>query len=141
MSMSSPSLLEQLNASSTNTLSAQLGIRFTRVEPGLVEATMPVDHRTHQPFGMLHGGASVALAETVGSVGSNMLAGEGRAAVGLEINANHVKSIRTGEVLCTARIVHQGKQTHIWDIRITGPEGQLICISRFTAAIIDLPKP
>ncbi len=131
-------VLAKINASGKNTLSDQLGMLFTHVENGYLEATMPVDARTHQPFGMLHGGASVALAETVGSVGSNMLAGPGRAAVGLEINANHVKSIRSGLVTAKATLVHQGKTTHIWDIRLYGPEAQLICICRFTAAIIDL---
>jgi 1,4-dihydroxy-2-naphthoyl-CoA hydrolase len=136
---SSHTLLDKLNQGSKNTLTEQLGMVFTRVAPGYVEATMPVDHRTHQPFGMLHGGASVALAETVGSVGSNLLAGPGKAAVGLEINANHLKSLKSGLVTAKATIVHQGKSTHVWDIRLYGPEEQLVCISRFTAAIIDIP--
>lgn len=135
--MDAQQLLDRLNQSSKNTLSEQLGIVFTRVEAGYVEATMPVDHRTHQPFGLLHGGASVALAETVGSVGSNILAGPGKAAVGLEINANHVKAVKSGLVTAKAQIIHQGRTTHIWEIRITGEAGQLVCISRFTVALID----
>jgi len=139
MEITSQALLDKLNLGSKNTLAEQLGMVFTKVETGYVEATMPVDHRTHQPFGMLHGGASVALAETVGSVGSNVLAGPGKAAVGLEINANHLKSLKSGLVTAKATIVHQGKSTHVWDIRLFGPEEQLVCISRFTAAIIDIP--
>jgi len=139
MDTASQTLLDKLNQGSRNTLAEQLGMVFTRVEAGYVEATMPVDARTHQPFGMLHGGASVALAETVGSVGSNVLAGPGKAAVGLEINANHLKSLKSGLVTAKATIVHQGKSTHVWDIRLYGPEEQLVCISRFTAAIIDIP--
>ncbi len=139
MDSSQQSLLDKLNQGSKNTLAEQLGMVFTRVEAGYVEATMPVDQRTHQPFGMLHGGASVALAETVGSVGSNVIAGAGKAAVGLEINANHLKSLKSGLVTAKASIVHQGKSTHVWDIRLFGPEEQLVCISRFTAAIIDIP--
>lgn len=139
MDTASQTLLDKLNQGSRNTLAEQLGMVFTRVEAGYVEATMPVDSRTYQPFGMLHGGASVALAETVGSVGSNVLAGPGKAAVGLEINANHLKSLKSGLVTAKASIVHQGKSTHVWDIRLYGPEGQLVCISRFTAAIIDIP--
>jgi len=139
MDTASQTLLDKLNQSSRNTLAEQLGMVFTRVEAGYAEATMPVDQRTHQPFGMLHGGASVALAETVGSVGSNVLAGPGKVAVGLEINANHLRSLTSGLVTAKANIVHQGKSTHVWDIRIYGPEDQLLCISRFTAAIIDKP--
>ncbi len=139
MDTAAQTLLDQLNQGSKNTLVEQLGMVFTQIGPGYVEATMPVDGRTHQPFGLLHGGASVALAETVGSVGSNLLAGPGRAAVGLEINANHLKSVKSGLVTAKASIVHQGKSTHVWDIRLYGPEEQLICISRFTAAIIDIP--
>ncbi len=139
MDTAAQTLLDQLNQGSKNTLVEQLGMVFTQIGPGYVEATMPVDGRTHQPFGLLHGGASVALAETVGSVGSNLLAGPGRAAVGLEINANHLKSVKSGLVTAKASIVHQGKSTHVWDIRLYGPEAQLICISRFTAAIIDIP--
>jgi len=140
MDTATQTLLDKLNQGSKNTLAEQLGMVFTQVEAGYVEATMPVDHRTHQPFGMLHGGASVALAETVGSVGSNVLAGPGKAAVGLEINANHLKSLKSGLVTAKATIVHQGKSTHVWDIRLYGPEEQLVCISRFTAAIIDIPN-
>lgn len=139
MDTTTQDLLAKLNQSSKNTLAEQLGIVFTSIKPGYVEATMPVDSRTHQPFGMLHGGASVALAETIGSVGSNVLAGPGKAAVGLEINANHLKSLKSGLVTAKASIVHQGKSTHVWDIRLFGPEEQLVCISRFTAAIIDIP--
>jgi 1,4-dihydroxy-2-naphthoyl-CoA hydrolase len=120
-------------------LSSRLGMRLIKIEEGYVEGSMPVDERTKQPFGILHGGASVALAETLGSIGSNILVPEGFVAVGLEINANHVRSVTSGEVLCKAQLVHRGRQTHVWDIRLFDENGQMNCICRFTAAII--PKP
>ncbi|MBU6332746.1 MAG: PaaI family thioesterase [Bacteroidetes bacterium] len=120
-------------------LSSRLGMRLIKIEEGYLEGSMPVDDRTKQPFGILHGGASVALAETLGSIGSNILAPEGHVAVGLEINANHVRSVGEGEVICKAQLVHRGKQTHVWDIRLYDEQGQMNCICRFTAAII--PKP
>lgn len=120
-------------------LSSRLGMKLIKIEEGYVEGSMPVDERTRQPFGILHGGASVALAETLGSIGSNILAPEGFVAVGLEINANHVRPVRGGDVTCKAQLVHRGKQTHVWDIRLFDESGQMNCICRFTAAII--PKP
>lgn len=117
-------------------LSSRLGMRLIKIEEGYVEGSMPVDERTKQPFGILHGGASVALAETLGSIGSNILAPEGFVAVGLEINANHVRPVRGGLVTCKANLVHRGKQTHVWDIRLFDENGQMSCICRFTAAII-----
>ncbi|WP_370872806.1 hotdog fold thioesterase [Robertmurraya andreesenii] len=114
-----------------------LGIEVTKLEKGLVVATMPVDGRTHQPFGLLHGGASVALAETVASVGAFALIDqETEAAVGLEINANHVRGKRDGIVTATGTILHQGKTTMVWDIKITDEEDKLICVSRCTMAVI-----
>jgi 1,4-dihydroxy-2-naphthoyl-CoA hydrolase len=110
-------------------------MRLIKIEEGYLEGSMPVDDRTKQPFGILHGGASVALAETLGSIGSNILAPEGHVAVGLEINANHVRSVGEGEVICKAQLVHRGKQTHVWDIRLYDEQGQMNCICRFTAAI------
>lgn len=119
------------------TLIAALGIELTKVEEGLVEATMPVDERTHQPFGLLHGGASVALAETVASVGSfALIDANTEAAVGLEINANHIRGKKDGVVTATGTLLHRGKTTMVWDIRITDEEKKLICVSRCTMAVI-----
>ena len=98
---------------------------------------MPVDSRTHQPYGMLHGGASVVLAETLGSVGSHFLVkDDGKAAVGIEVNANHLKSIRKGWVYGEANIVHRGGKLHVWSIDIKNEAGELICTSRLTVMII-----
>ncbi|MHC0039015.1 hotdog fold thioesterase [Pseudoneobacillus sp. C159] len=124
-----------------NTLLNSLGIEIISLEKGKVVATMPVDERTRQPFGLLHGGASVALAETVASIGAYELVDkETEAVVGLEINANHVKGKRDGMVTATATTLHQGKTTMIWEIRIVDEENQLICISRCTMAVLKLNK-
>lgn len=115
-----------------------LGIEFTRMGDDFIEARMPVDHRTHQPLGMLHGGASVALAETLGSIAATCCVDtQLQYCVGLDINANHVKSIRSGFVIGIARPIHVGKKTHVWEIRITNEQQELICISRITMAVID----
>lgn len=108
-----------------------------KVERGLVVATMPVDERTHQPWGLLHGGASVALAETVASVGAFELVDKSsEVVVGLEINANHVRGKKDGIVTATGTVLHQGKTTMVWDIKITDEEERLICVSRCTMAVI-----
>ena len=121
-----------------NSLVGHLGIEYLDLTPGHIVARMPVDHRTMQPFGRLHGGASMALAETIGSLGSYLLVKEeGKLAVGIEINANHVRAARSGWVTGTGKIIHQGKSTHVWEIRIEDEEHQLVCISRFTVAIIE----
>lgn len=122
------------------TLADALGIQFEEITPERVVATMPVDWRTQQPHGILHGGASVALAETVASVGAHMNAGEGRTAVGMEINANHIRPKRTGTVRATATPIHIGKTTTVWDIRVTDEDGKLVCVSRCTLAFIDIPR-
>ncbi|MDF2627393.1 MAG: SrfB or ComAB [Symbiobacteriaceae bacterium] len=116
-----------------------LGIQFEESTPQRVVATMPVDDRTKQPFGLLHGGASVALAETVASVGAHLNAGEGRTAVGMEINANHIRPVRSGLVRAVATPFHIGKSSSVWDIHITDEAGKLVCISRCTLAFINLP--
>jgi 1,4-dihydroxy-2-naphthoyl-CoA hydrolase len=124
-----------------HTLINALGITITTLEKGKVVATMPVDERTRQPFGLLHGGASVALAETVASIGAYELVDkETEAVAGLEINANHVRGKREGTVTATATILHQGKTTMVWDIRIVDEEEQIICISRCTMAVLKLKK-
>ncbi|GIN62043.1 esterase [Robertmurraya siralis] len=119
------------------TLIHALGIEVIKVERGLVVATMPVDERTHQPWGLLHGGASVALAETVASVGAFELVDKSsEVVVGLEINANHVRGKKDGIVTATGTVLHQGKTTMVWDIKITDEEERLICVSRCTMAVI-----
>ncbi|MEW5550159.1 hotdog fold thioesterase [Peribacillus frigoritolerans] len=118
-----------------------LGIEMKEVGEGKVIATMPVDERTRQPYGLLHGGASVALAESVASFGGMMLVDSTKqAVVGLEINANHVRGVRSGVVTAEGNIIHRGKMTMVWDVKIRDEEDHLICISRCTLAVIDLPK-
>ncbi len=114
-----------------------LGIVFTDIQEDSLTATMPVDKRTLQPYGLLHGGASVALAETLGSVAAHLSVDSDRyLTVGLEINANHIKSARSGIVTGTARPIHIGRSTHVWSIDIVNEAGQLVCTSRITMAII-----
>jgi 1,4-dihydroxy-2-naphthoyl-CoA hydrolase len=128
-----------LNRLSRNTAMEPLGIVFTEIGPDYVRGTMPVDARTHQPYGLLHGGASVLLAETLGSSAANLTAAEGKMCVGIEINANHVRGVRSGTVTGTARPVHVGASTQVWEIRIEDEAGKLACISRLTLAVV--PKP
>ena len=114
-----------------------LGIIYTEVGEDYISAKMPVDHRTHQPYGILHGGASVALAETLGSVAATFSVDhEKYNCVGIEINANHIKSVRDGWVYGTAKPVHVGKSTQIWEIRINNEASELVCVSRLTLAVI-----
>lgn len=115
-----------------------LGIEFEEVTPQRVVATMPVDHRTVQPFGILHGGASVALAETVASVGAALNAGDGRTAVGMEINANHIRPRREGRVRAVGTPSHIGRTSTVWEIRITDEAGKVVCLSRCTLAFVNL---
>ncbi|WP_102274014.1 hotdog fold thioesterase [Cytobacillus massiliigabonensis] len=120
-----------------NTLISALGIEITALEKGKVVATMPVDDRTRQPFGLLHGGASVALAETVASIGAfELVDKETESVAGLEINANHVRGKREGMVTAIATVLHQGRTTMVWDIKIVDEEEKLICVSRCTMAVI-----
>jgi 1,4-dihydroxy-2-naphthoyl-CoA hydrolase len=130
--------LRQLNDLSANTMVANLGIEFTDLGEDYLTGKMPVDHRTHQPLGLLHGGASVALAETLGSMAASFCVDlKTQYCVGLEINANHVKGVKSGFVIGTTRALHIGKKTHIWEIRITTEQNELVCISRLTIAVID----
>ena len=123
---------------SARTMAEHLGIQFTAIGEDFIEAKMPVDHRTHQPLGMLHGGASVALAETLGSVAAAYcLDLTIQYCVGLEINANHIKSVKDGFVYGTARPVHIGKKTMVWEIKIVNEKKELVCVSRITLAVID----
>ena len=130
--------LDHVNAWSANTLVEHLGIRVTAAGEDWLRGSMPVDHRTHQPYGLLHGGASVALAETLGSSAGALMAG-GNAVVGLEINANHLRAVRSGIVTGTARPIHLGRSTQVWEIRIEDEAGKPVCISRITLAV--LPQP
>ncbi|NRD76385.1 hotdog fold thioesterase [Bacillus sp. BRMEA1] len=124
-----------------NTLIEALGIEITTLEKGKAVATMPVDERTRQPFGILHGGASVALAETVASIGAYELVNqETEAVAGLEINANHVRPKSEGMVTAVGTVLHQGKTTQVWDIKITDEMDRLICVSRCTMAVIKRHK-
>ena len=130
--------LEQLNKFSGKTMVSHLGIEFTAIGDDYIEATMPVDHRTHQPLGLLHGGASVTLAETLGSVAATCCVDTNiQYCVGLEINANHIKSVKEGFVKGVTKPIHIGKKTQVWEIKITNPAGELVCISRITMAVID----
>ena len=125
-----------LNALSEGTAMRSLGIEFTEVGPDYVRATMPVDARTHQPYGLLHGGASVLLAETLGSSAGGMCVEPGQGVVGIEINANHLAGVREGKVTGTARALHLGRSTQVWEIRIEDDHGRLACVSRLTLAVI-----
>jgi len=130
--------LDVLNAMSKDTMVECLGIEYTEIGDDFLKARMPVDRRTHQPLKMLHGGASVALAETLGSVASNVLIDRSKQyCVGLEINANHIRSINKGYVFGTAKAIHLGRKTHVWDIRITDEQDNLISVSRLTIAVLD----
>jgi 1,4-dihydroxy-2-naphthoyl-CoA hydrolase len=121
-------------------LTTHLDIRITEIGPDFLRGTMPVDARTRQPFGLLHGGASVSLAETLGSLASNCCIDTSRFyAVGQEINANHLRSARSGRVTGTARPLHLGSRSHVWDIRIEDDAGRLTCVSRLTMSVLEAP--
>jgi len=135
----SPHTLDELNGTAAGTMTGHLGIVFTEIGGDFVRATMPVDSRTRQPYGLLHGGASVVLAETLGSTGAVMCVDRaGFLCVGQEINANHVRSARSGLVTGTARPVHLGGRSHVWAIEIVDDEQDLVCVSRLTIAIVKV---
>lgn len=130
--------LDALNKLSAKTMAEALGIEFTAIGRDYLQAKMPVDKRTHQPYGLLHGGASVALAETLGSVAATCCVDMNRQfCVGLEINANHIRGVRQGLVTGTTRPVHIGKKTQVWEIRIVNEQEELVCISRITLAVLE----
>ncbi|HEY4092346.1 MAG TPA: hotdog fold thioesterase [Luteibacter sp.] len=132
--------LDRINGWSRNTMMEALDIRFTAFGDDWLRGTMPVDHRTQQPFGLLHGGASVVLAETLGSSAALLtLDVEKEIAVGLDINANHIRGVRGGLVTGTAKAVHLGRTTQVWEIRIEEEAGRLVCLSRLTMAVIPSP--
>lgn len=129
--------IDILNESSKNSMVEHLGIIYTDIGKKHLSAKMPVDHRTHQPMGLLHGGASVTLAETLGSVAATFSVDYQKyACVGIEINANHIKGVTEGWVIGTAKPLHLGKSTQIWEIIINNESGELVCISRLTLAVI-----
>ncbi|SIT04950.1 hotdog fold thioesterase [Belliella pelovolcani] len=130
--------LETLNNWGIDTMTDFLDIQFTKIGEDFLEATMPVNSRTKQPLGLLHGGANVVLAETLGSVAATLIVDkEKQYCVGLEINANHIKSVRDGLVRGITKPIHLGKKTQIWEIKIFTESGDLSCISRITMAVID----
>jgi 1,4-dihydroxy-2-naphthoyl-CoA hydrolase len=135
-----PFTLDEIQRHSRGTINEQLDIQFTEIGPDYLRATMPVDRRTVQPFGLLHGGASVVLAETLGSVAAQHSVDLNKySCVGVEINANHVRSVRSGRVTGTARPLHLGGRLQVWDIRIEDEQGRLNCISRLTVSVLDRP--
>jgi len=129
--------LDQIQPLGKDTMSEHLGIEWVELGNNFIKAKMPVDHRTNQPYGLLHGGASCVLAETLGSVASAMVIDHTKfLCVGLEINANHVRGVKQGFVTGIASPLHLGRNTHVWDIRIYDERGKMVCISRLTVAII-----
>jgi len=128
--------LEDFSQNSRNTMIEWLDIKIVEIGDDYVKASMPVDHRTHQPMGLLHGGASVVLAETVGSLASSLMVEPGHYCLGLDINANHLRGVRSGLVYAIARPIHVGRTTQVWDIRISDEDEKPVCISRLTMAVI-----
>ncbi len=134
-------ILSDINSLNKNTLGETLGIEFTEVGPDFLVATMPVDERTKQPFGLLHGGANVALAETLGSVASLLAVNsEVFIGVGVEINANHIKAVLSGKVKGVCSPLNVSGKNHVWDIKIYNEANELTCVSRFTCTIIPKSK-
>ena len=130
--------LDALNALSRGTAMEPLGIVFTEIGADYLRGTMPVDARTLQPYGLLHGGASVVLAETLGSTAGGLCVDEGQGVVGIEINANHLAGVREGFVTGTARPLHVGRSTQVWEIRIEDARGRATCVSRLTLAVVPV---
>jgi len=130
--------VEELNSGRAGTMIEHLGIEFTEIGDDFVRGTMPVDGRTRQPYGLLHGGASVALAETLGSTGAVMCVDTAEyQCVGQEINANHLRAVSAGTVTATARPFHLGGRSHVWHIEIRDESERLVCVSRLTMAVVD----
>lgn len=131
--------VEELNKLSKNTINEVLGIIITKVAPDFIEGQMPVDYRSHQAFGILHGGVSVVLAESLGSIGATLTVDRNKfRCYGMEVNANHIKSVRTGYVKGIAKPLHTGKSTQVWEIIIRNDNGDLVCICRLTLAIVPI---
>ncbi|WP_226701904.1 hotdog fold thioesterase [Microbulbifer elongatus] len=135
------STLDEVNQSMGNCMPGYLGMKITEIGDDYLVGTMPVEDRTRQPFGILHGGASVALAETLGSMAANMVVDTSKFyCVGQEINANHLRPVADGEVTAKATAVHIGRTSQVWEIRIKDPRGKLNCISRITMAVVPVPS-
>lgn len=132
-----PVSVDTLNSNNRDTINAHLGIEYTEVGEDYISAKMPADHRTFQPMGIIHGGAYVVLAESLGSVACNLCLDLSKEyAVGLDVNSNHIRSTRSGWVYGTARPIHQGRSTQVWEIRITNEEGKLVNITRLTMIVM-----
>ncbi|MFN0186101.1 MAG: hotdog fold thioesterase [Aquabacterium sp.] len=134
-----PVSIEHLNRIHVGTAGGHLGLEFLEVGDDFIRARVPVDERTRQPAGILHGGVSVVLAETLGSCGAAYAAPAGQRVVGLDINANHLRAVSSGWVIGTARAVHIGRSTHVWQIDITDEQGRPTCVSRITMAVLSAP--
>jgi 1,4-dihydroxy-2-naphthoyl-CoA hydrolase len=133
--------LADLNERLKKNMGEHLGIEYIELGENFLKAKMPVDHRTHQPLGMLNGGASLALAEITGSMAANLYIDRTKyVALGLDINGNHLKSVKEGYVYATATPFHMGKTTQVWEVKITDEENNLICISRLTMAVVEIKK-
>jgi len=131
--------LEAVNGMCKNTMLKVLGIEITEIGEDYLKATMPVDSRTHQPMGLLHGGASAALIESLGSIGSSLMVDLTKfSIVGIEINANHVRGVKSGFVNAKAKIIHPGKTTHIWQVDIFNEEKKLVCTGRLTVLVVAI---
>ena len=134
--------IDLLNRSMENTACSNLGIKITEVGDDYVKGTMPADKRTFQPIGLVHGGSNVLFAETLGSMAANMALDNSKEyAVGQEVNANHLRGVRSGELTGIATIVHRGRTSQVWEIKIFNSENKLSCISRLTMAVIKIEKP
>ena len=133
--------LARVNAWNAGSMVEHLGMRITDIGEDYLRGTMPVDARTKQPFGLLHGGASVAFAETLGSTAGNLCLDASEMAVGLDINANHVRAATAGSVVGIARPLHVGRSTQVWEIRIEDERSRLVCISRLTLAVVPRTSP
>ena len=131
-----PISVDILTQGSLNTATSHLGIEFVEVGDDFIVGRVPVDARTHQPYGLLHGGVSVVLAETLGSCGAAYSSPEGHQAVGLDINANHLRGVKSGWVIGTARPIHRGRTTQVWQIDLRNEAGEMVCTSRLTVAIL-----
>ena len=131
-----PISLEELTASNVDTASGHLGMEYLEIGDDYLVGRVPVNARTRQPYGLLHGGVSVVLAETLGSMGAYYASPEGHRAVGLDINANHLKGVTEGWVTATAKPVHRGRTTHVWQIDMRNDAGEMSCVSRITMAIL-----
>lgn len=134
-------VITELNQLQKNTIDENLGIKITEVGDDFIRGTMPADSRTFQPFGLIHGGANVVLAETLGSLGANwVIDNEHFFCVGQEVNANHLRGVRSGEVTGTAKLLHRGRTSQVWEIHIRDDQDRLSCVSRLTMAVVAIKK-